>query len=199
MAYGSTREEIVHLLQRGPSTVEEVASATGLTPNAVRSHLATLGRDALVERAGFRKGLGRPARLYRLTQKALNELSAAHRPFLAALIRILAQEFPAERVRELLVATGRSLAPPLPPHADKDARRKAALAALRGLGADVEAVEEDGSLVIRGYACPLGDAVRTCSDVCRAVGALLEDVLCRPVEAECQREGRPACRFRARA
>ncbi len=198
MAYGSTREEIVHLLQRGPSTVEEVAGSAGLTPNAVRSHLATLGRDGLVERTGFRRGPGRPARLYRLTQKALNELSEAHRPFLAALVRVLAQQLSPERVRELLVATGRSLAPPLPPEADADARMKAALAALRGLGADVEKIEDAGALVIKGYACPLADAVRSCPDVCHAVGALLEDVLHRKVESECRHDGRPACSFRVR-
>jgi predicted ArsR family transcriptional regulator len=198
MVYGSTREEIVHLLQRGPSTVEEVAQSAGLTPNAVRSHLATLGRDGLVERMGFRKGSGRPARLYRLTQKALNDLSEAHRPFLAALVRVLAQELPSDRVRELLVATGRSLAPSLPPEADYAARRKAALAALRGLGADVEAIEDAGALVIKGFACPLGDAVRSCPDVCHAVGALLEDVLHRKVASECRHDGRPACRFRVR-
>lgn len=196
MVYASTRDEIIHLLRRGPSTVEEVAEATRLTPNAVRSHLATLGRDALVERAGFRKGPGRPARLYRLTQKALNDLSEAHRPFLAALVRVLAQELPAARVRELLIATGRSLAPALPQDAGEDARRKAALAALEGLGADVEAVEDAGALVLQGYTCPLADAVRTCNDVCHAVGALLEGVLRRPVEAQCRYDGRPACRFR---
>lgn len=68
----ASRLELLHLLaERGPSPVEELARTTGLHPNTVREHLATLGEADLVRREPqARGGRGRPRMVYRATTAA---------------------------------------------------------------------------------------------------------------------------------
>ena len=58
---------MAELLRRGGRTVDELAGALRLTPNAIRPHLMRLERDGVIERAGVRAGVSRPAVLYRLS------------------------------------------------------------------------------------------------------------------------------------
>lgn len=63
------RMEILDLLSKTPSTVDEVAQKVGLKPISVRFHLRKLLRLNLVEETKQRGSLGRPRYLYRGTQK----------------------------------------------------------------------------------------------------------------------------------
>ena len=53
-------------------TVDELASAIGVTDNAVRLHLTALERDGLVRAEGVRRegSVGKPATLYAVTPDA---------------------------------------------------------------------------------------------------------------------------------
>ena len=66
----TTRGQVVLLLRRARSTVDELALALGLTDNAVRSHLTSLERDGLVAQSGVRKSERKPANVYELTGEA---------------------------------------------------------------------------------------------------------------------------------
>jgi predicted ArsR family transcriptional regulator len=67
----SSRDELLrHLKIRGPSTVRQLAEATGLSDNAVRHHLARLRQQGFVDEHALREGVGRPAHRYALTAQA---------------------------------------------------------------------------------------------------------------------------------
>ena len=66
----STRIEILELLRRRPLPAEAIASAIGITPNAVRQHLTNLERDKLVRSEPQKAGRGRPALVFYLTEHA---------------------------------------------------------------------------------------------------------------------------------
>jgi predicted ArsR family transcriptional regulator len=71
----STRGQILLLLERrGRATVEELATALGITTMAVRLQLATLEADRLVSKQSRRKGRGRPSQIYMLTEEAQDAL-----------------------------------------------------------------------------------------------------------------------------
>lgn len=69
----ATRSRIVeYLKEHGRATVQNLATATGLTPMTVRHHLAVLEARGLVSSAQERGHVGRPRDVYFLTESALS-------------------------------------------------------------------------------------------------------------------------------
>lgn len=195
----TTRGRIVSLLRRGTRTVEEIARALGLTDNAVRAHLSTLERDGLVRAEGVRRGpgAGKPATLYEVPRNAEPLFSRAYAPVLGALLDELAEQLPPERRGDLMQAVGRRLAAGIgrPSGEPLEARVQAGVALLNSLGGDAQAERRDGKLVITGCGCPLSAATSRRPEVCRAVEALLTEVVGAPVRQCCAHGDRPRCCF----
>lgn len=196
----STRGRVVALLRRGRATVEELARALGLTSNAIRSHLATLERDGLVRADGVRRGpgAGKPAVLYELHPEAEPLLSRAYPPVLTAVLDVVVAELPAEQAAELLRQVGRRLAATTGAAGGAGSlpeRVRAAAALLTSLGGEVEVVEEEGTLRLRGWACPLSATVSRRPELCRAVESLVSEVAGAPARQCCEHGDRPRCCF----
>jgi predicted ArsR family transcriptional regulator len=195
----STRGQIATLLRRGMQTVEELAAALGLTDNAVRNHLAILERDGIVRQDGVRrgKGAGKPAVLYELHPDAEPIFSQAYQPVLAAVLDVVVDELPAEQAVELLDKVGRRIGVSLGGRAagSLEDRAVAAAEALRSLGGEVDVVNDAGRLQLRSMGCPLSSAVSRRPETCRAVEALVSEIVGVPVRECCQRGGRPRCCF----
>src|SRR5436309_6608149 len=67
----ASQEEIVRLLRRqGDLTVDELSRLMGISAVAVRQHLEILEADGLLASRTQRRPIGRPRRLYRLTDAA---------------------------------------------------------------------------------------------------------------------------------
>jgi predicted ArsR family transcriptional regulator len=195
----TTRGQIVALLRRGPRTVEELAREIGLTDNAVRAHLATLERDELVWAAGVRRGVGagKPATLYELHPEAEPLFSRAYAPVLRAMLDVIAQRLPQAQAEALMHDVGRQLAAELGRDVTGDlhARVHAAAALLGALGGEAYVEKGDDTLQLRGHGCPLSAAVTPRAEVCRAVEALLSEVIGVTVREDCDRGERPRCCF----
>ena len=193
----STRGRVVALLRRGQRSVEEMAAALGLTDNAVRAQLAALERDGVVVAVGVRRdgNVGKPATLYGVAPGTSALFSAAYSPTLAALLAELSARLPRKEVDAILRATGKRLAPTLPARATFDDRARAGAALLETLGADADLVQTAEGYELRGYACPLADAVATCPGTCAAVESLLGEVTGTDVRERCDRADVPRCRF----
>lgn len=193
----TSRGRIVDLLRREPRTADALARTMGLTTNAIRGHLALLERDGMIEAAGLRRGVGKPAHIYRLTPAAEAQFSRAYAPFLSALLDELAAELDPARLDALLRAVGQHLAPRRAGRPATDAQCiAAAKAALADLGGVVGSVETDRTITIAGLACPLAEVTGTHRAVCRSVEALLSAATGRTVVEKCDRTGdRAKCRF----
>jgi predicted ArsR family transcriptional regulator len=194
--FSTTRGHIVSLLRRSGRTVDELAELVGLTDNAVRSHLATLERDGLVEQRGARRGKGKPALAYQLTDAADSLFPKAHAPVLGELLSALADEVGQDGVDRLLQTTGRRIASGrVRLDASEQARLEEAVATLNELGGLVELEERDGQTLLRGYSCPLGAVAKDRPEVCRLAEALVAEIVGRPVHECCDRSERPRCCF----
>src|SRR5689334_9840856 len=110
----STRGKLVALLRRGGRSVEELATALGLTDNAVRSQLTALERDGVIRQEGLRRGAGKPSYSYGLSAEYEPVLSQAYLPLLVRLLRELGVRMPDRQVASLLRAVGRQWAAELP-------------------------------------------------------------------------------------
>ena len=94
-----TSGTVMELLRRKAMTVDELAVALDLTRTAVRSQLATLERDGLIEHRGSRRGASKPARMYGVTTQAELLFSRAYVPILTGLLHVLARRMSPGGVR----------------------------------------------------------------------------------------------------
>jgi predicted ArsR family transcriptional regulator len=197
--FQSTRGQIVTLLRRSKSTVEDLARALDLTDNGVRAHLAVLERDGIVRQRGSlrrRSGGGKPAYVYELTQEGEELFPKAYAPTLGRLLDVLSERLGPEESEVLLRSVGhRMVEGKTAPTDGARARLEAAAGVLNELGGLAELEEQDGTLVIRGYGCPLAAVTPDHPEVCRLAEALVAEVAGVPVHERCDRSERPRCRF----
>jgi predicted ArsR family transcriptional regulator len=196
---GPTRGQVLALLRRATMTVDELASAIGVTDNAVRLHLTALERDGLVRVLGVRRegNVGKPATLYGVTAEAQAAFSKAYEPVLTTLLVSLAGRLNGRELIDLLRDVGRQLASSAVSNKESlDERVQAAAGLLESLGADIEVESAPGgAFVVRGFACPLSRSVEQCPPLCSAVEELVAGVTRAKVQERCDRTGLPRCSF----
>ncbi|HEV2147062.1 MAG TPA: ArsR family transcriptional regulator [Longimicrobiaceae bacterium] len=193
----STRGQIIASLRRSSRTVNELANELDLTDNAVRSHLAALERDGLVQQGrSAPQGVGKPAYVYSLTPEADALLPKAYAPVLGLLLGVLAERHGPEELDELLREVGRRAAAGRT-EAEQDIRMRidAAYGILGELGGVADLEESDGAVVIRGYSCPLAAVVPGNPQVCHLAETLLTELVGVPVREHCEKGERPRCCF----
>ena len=187
---------MVDVLRRSPLTVNELAAKLEVTHNAVRSHLAALQREGLVRQAGLRRGGTRPAVVYALVPRAESVLSSAYIPFVAQLLAVLGEQMSGAELDALMQTVGRRLAAQWPRlQGDLPRRIGAAALLLEELGAQTELERIDGTIVLRGFGCLLGEAVHGRPQVCLAVESLLANLIEAPVRQCCELGEHPRCCF----
>jgi predicted ArsR family transcriptional regulator len=199
----TTRGRVVALLRRGAMTTDELATALGLTDNAVRAHLATLERDGLIQTAGERREgrVGKPAIAYQVSPDVEELFSKAYLPVLTTLLAALSERLTSQQLRALLRDVGRRLAHDVKhPSGDLSSRVSAASELLNRLGglSSVEEVEKGAKYIIQSSGCPVGAAVRNRPEVCEAVMALIAALTEAKVRSCCTRGERPSCCFEVR-
>ena len=105
---GETRVEMLRLLRRSRQTITSLADALRLTDNAVRTHVAALERDGIVEAAGIQRDTGgKPARIYELTAEGEELFPKAYALVLTGLVKEIARTEGRDRAVALLRAVGR--------------------------------------------------------------------------------------------
>lgn len=196
----SSRGRIVTLLQAGPRTVDDMAAALALTPNAVRAQITSMERDGVVQRVGFRPGATRPSQLFELTAEVEQLLSRAYVPLLLQLVRVFADNVPAADLERLFRQAGIELADELMrtqrPTGTLEARAKTASSVLNEQLGALTHVKKNGGIEIRSSGCPLAAVTGKHEAVCGAMEAFVERIVGAPVRHCCDREGRPRCCFR---
>lgn len=197
--FESTRGQIVAILRRSPGTVEELAGKLNLTDNAVRAHLSTLERDGLVRQSGLRRGARKPHFTYILTEQADRLFPKAYDVLLNQIITVLKNRLEPAEMEEILREVGRMVAADAPAGSGSMERRvQDALNFLEAIGG-AAAVEKHGdNVVIASSGCPLASSVAVHPEVCRLAETLVAEIVKAPVEEQCDRSGRPKCRFEIR-
>ena len=198
--FETTRGRILALLRRESRTVEELAAAVGVSDNAVRIHLAALERDGVVRQHGIRPSGpagGKPPYTYEVTPDAERLFTKAYIPVLSQLVAVLEERMTSRELQGILREVGRRLAAKSggPSAGRVRDRAEAAATVLTELGGIVDVEEDDGVLVLRGFSCPLADAVRAHPGTCHAAESLVAELVGVPVKERCQKGDRPRCRF----
>lgn len=194
---GGTRGEMLAMLRRSRRSINELAEKLGITDNAVRTHVAAMQRDGLVETAGVERATGgKPAQLYRITAEAEEMFPKAYAFVLNALLQLLEERAGREAVVELLREVGARAAAQAGASGSTGARVAAAADVLRQLGGDVEVEHTAAGWYIRGFGCPLSAVVDGHEEACALAESLVAGITGRPVTECCDRAERPRCAFR---
>ena len=193
---GDTRSRVVHVLRRGPATLDDLVNELGLTRTAVRLQLAVLERDGSVVRRGMRRGRTKPSHVYELTTQAEQRLSRAYIPVLTQLLHVLAARLSSAEFDAVMRDVGRELLAGQPrPRGPLKARAQAASDLLNELGGLTDVSEEGPDLMIRSHGCPLAAAAIHHPETCNAMESLVTEFVGATVRQRCDRTDRPRCRF----
>jgi predicted ArsR family transcriptional regulator len=193
---GESQAKVLRLLRRADQSITSLAGQMGLSDNAVRTHVAALERDGLVEPAGTQRDTGgKPARMYTLTRRGEELFPKAYALVLGALAEEIARQDGPGRAVELLRAVGRRIGSGAPA-GDLESRVAFAAETLRGLGGDVAVTRDGEGWQLKGFGCPLSQVTGAHPSVCELARALVEEITGQPVAECCDRSGRPRCGFR---
>lgn len=198
--FETTKGRILAFLRRGSRTVDELASLLGMTDNAIRTHVASLERDGVVQQRGVRPTGGKPAYAYEVAPEAERLFTKAYIPVLTQLVGVLAERMTAAELEMVLREVGRRLAAAKGPSSgDTRSRAEAAATVLTELGGIVDVETQNDEIVLRGYSCPLADAVRAHPATCQATESLVAELVGGPVRECCDKGDRPRCCFQVLA
>lgn len=198
---GDTRTRLLGLLRRSERSINDLAAALGITDNVVRTHVAAMQRDGMVQSAGVERATGgKPAQLYEITPAAEELFPKAYRLVLGELLRLLEERKGQEEVVALLREVGRRAAAGQgTPDRNDEARVHAAAGVLRQLGGEVEVEPTESGWRIRGFGCPLSAVVAKHDEACALGESLVTEITGLPVTECCNRGGRPRCAFDVRS
>jgi predicted ArsR family transcriptional regulator len=183
----SSRERILHVLKtKGPQTAAALARRLGMTAVAARQHLEPLETEGLVVYVEQPKGVGRPAREWRLTEKAMGLFPDSHGELAVAMLASMRAAFGEGGLEQLVAvrtkAQIRAYRERVSPHAPLH-RKVAALAAIRrDEGYMAEWSREGKGFVLVENHCPICAAARTCQGLCAGELDLFRAVLGARVE-----------------
>jgi predicted ArsR family transcriptional regulator len=184
--FQTTRGRVVESLKRhGQRTAGELAAEHGLTPNAIRQHLARLERDGLVVETSERRGPTKPSFVFSLTNDGRRLFPQRYSNLLNALIEEIGETEGPERVKALFHGIGKRSARKYAARFEGknlEGRVAELTAILREQGVVAEYQPTADGFVLREHTCPFRDTAATHPEVCSVVHTLMEEVL--PAKAE---------------
>lgn len=106
----STRAAVLkHLLDQQRCTINDLAEAVDINPISVRHHIARLEEERLVDSEEERHGVGRPRRVYYLTEKGIEQFPTRTLHFTNRLLDMIKSDLPRETLDDLLQKMAASL------------------------------------------------------------------------------------------
>lgn len=190
---GASREEIVQQLRaRGGVSADELAAALGVSKQCVRKHLDVLEREGYVEHAPERGERGRPAHVFRLTEKAEELFPKRYDLFAKAVLRQIGEVWGERGLNTVFCGCAGEMVESFRPQLARlgfDARVLRLTEMLGELGYEAEAEKlDDGSYLLTEWNCPQAELAREYRQLCDQELIVYRELL----ETEVFRESRIA-------
>jgi predicted ArsR family transcriptional regulator len=189
-------QRVLAHLRQAPMTVEELAKAMHITPNAVRNQIHKLRDANFITRSGTRPGASKPSAVYSITVEGQAQFSTIYLPVLTQFLRVAERQCSKSQLLAFMTATGKSLAERYPkPAGNVKARANAGARLFRNFGGIPEVRTHNGTVVIRSAGCPLAALTSENQAACRVLEGLLTEYLGTEAKMCCTREPEPRCCF----
>ncbi|MFM9280802.1 helix-turn-helix transcriptional regulator [Paenibacillus jiagnxiensis] len=185
-----TRRAIVNnLKQHGPQDAVSLASKLSLSGMAIRQHLYSLQEEGLVEFKEEARPMGRPAKMWGLTQEANKLFPRRYSDLTISLIESMKEAFGEDGLDKLLaVRNKKQLELYLDQMADEDDLREkmeklSSIRTSEGYMAEVQELD-DGSLLFIEKHCPICEAAAACTGLCQSEMDMFQTILGNDVGME---------------
>lgn len=186
-----TRDKILlRLKMRGPHSAAELAELFGVTGMAIRQHLSALQAEGLVHAVEERRPVGRPARVWRLTEEAAERFPSGYGDLaievLAAVRDSLGESALDKVLQERVDRQIAHYRAQMPGEGSTLPERVARLAELRreeGFLPEWSQVDDNTCEMIENH-CPVGRAAQNCAGLCHNELRLFEETLGEDVTVE---------------
>lgn len=196
----TTRQRVLKTLQiRQSCTVNDLAEAVDINPISVRHHLNKLEAEGLVHSYEERHGVGRPRRLYRLTESGRELFPTRYLRLTTRLLFQLKDQLPPAMINELFSQMAKDIA------ADYEESLKGLtleekLDLIKRLlsqeGFAVEWEKQGDNYLIREISCPYLQVSQVHPEVCAVDQTLISTLLSLPAEkVRCVLNGDAHCTY----
>ena len=173
----------------------------GINPISVRHHVTKLEAGGLVTSEEERHGVGRPRRLYFLTEKGMEQFPTRYLRLTLRLLSQLKENLPGPMVNELFSQVADDLVTDYANDLDLEEmpieeRLDVVKDLLRGEGFTMEWERQDDGYHIRESSCPYYHVGQTHPEICAVDQTLISNVLSVPVEkVKCILNGDSYCTY----
>lgn len=198
----STRNEVLKtLLKQQKCTINELADAVGINPISVRHHVDKLLAEGLIAAEDERHGVGRPRRVYFLTDKGMEQFPTRYLQLTIRLLKQLKETLPPNMVDKLFNQMATEL---LSEYANEiqlddlsiEERLSIVADLLSAEGFTVELEQSKNQYLIHEVNCPYYHVGQNHPEVCSVDQSLISTVLSVPVEKiQCILNGDAHCTY----
>ena len=196
----STREKVLQtMLSRQRCTINELAEAVDINPISVRHHIARLEAEGLVTSQEERHGVGRPRRLYFLTEHGIDHFPSRYLKLTIRLLEQLKGSMPKAMVNSLFTQMAEEMASEYEVEArslNLEQRLDLVTNMLNNEGFTVDWEKQGDQYLIREISCPYYRIGQNHPEVCAVDQTLISTVLSVPAEkVNCVLNGDTYCTY----
>ncbi len=196
----NTREKVLRtLLSRQRCTINELAEEVDINPISVRHHITKLEAEGLVTSVEERHGVGRPRRLYYLTESGLERFPSRYLRLTIRLLEQLKGTMPEPMVNQLFSQMAKDVAAEYEMKVrglSIEERLDLVTDLLSSEGFTVEWETKDDAYHIREISCPYYRVGQSHPEVCSVDQTLISTMLSVPAEkVKCVLNGDSHCTY----
>lgn len=198
----STRDRVLNtLLTRPRCTINDLADSVGINPISVRHHIARLEAEGLVSSDEELHGVGRPRRVYFLTETGLERFPTRYMRLTVRLLEKLKETLPEPAIRQLFATMAEGLVEDYTANGQTDGlsleeRLNLMQKMLTNEGFNVEWESHGDNYHIREVNCPYLHVSQNHPEVCSVDQTLISAFLDVPAEkVTCVLHGDANCTY----
>lgn len=196
-----TREKIIMLLKKkGPMPIDDLSRELSITSMGIRQHLLSLERRGLIDYATKKQGIGRPAFLYKLTEKADDLFPKAYHKFIINMFKDIEKNEGRDKIDDIFKwRKNRLLKDTKEALSDKKGLQEKVYGLkdiLESEGYLVDLDETDNNYSLKQSNCPIYKIASEFKEACRYELQIYKDLLGKDVKRQqCMAEGNSSCTY----
>jgi len=196
----STRERVLQtLLVNKRCTINELAEAVDINPISVRHHINRLQAEGLVSSEEERHGVGRPRRVYFLTEEGVEKFPSRYVRLATMLLEQLKETMPPSMINQIFSEIAKELASDYTDDLEAlsmEERLDLVKQMLNNEGFTVKWEKQGDHYQIHEVSCPYYYVGQTHPEVCSVDQTLISTVLSVPAEKiKCVLHGDARCTY----
>lgn len=196
----NTRERVLQtLLANERCTINELAESVDINPISVRHHISRLEAEGLVKSAEERHGVGRPRRLYFLTEKGRERFPTRYIRLTLRLLQQLKESLPQPMVAKLFSQMAKDLAEEYAYEVSDlsiEERLQLIQQLLSAEGFQIEWEQDGENYLLREINCPYYHIGQNHPEVCVIDQTLIATLLDLPAtKVQCMLNGDAHCTY----